>query len=125
MIDFTNKTIVKLKQTDISEGKNAISNLLVKDEEIKFAFISMRDKLVFTNKRLVSVNVKGVTGKKIDYTSIPYSNIQVFSLESAGAFDLDVELDITISGLGTVRFELNAQTDINILGNYLSERILN
>lgn len=125
MIDFTNKTIVKLKQTDISEGKNAISNLLVKDEEIKFAFISMRDKLVFTNKRVVSVNVKGVTGKKIDYTSIPYSNIQVFSLESAGAFDLDAELDITISGLGTVRFELNAQTDINILGNYLSERILN
>ncbi len=125
MIDFTNKTIVKLKQTDISEGKNAISNLLVKDEEIKFTFVSMRDKLVFTNKRIVSVNVKGVTGKKIDYTSIPYSNIQVFSLESAGALDLDAELDITISGLGTVRFELNAQTDVNILGNYISEKVLN
>lgn len=124
MIDFTNKTIVKLKQTDIEEGKKAVANMLIKDEEIKFAFISMRDKLVFTNKRIISVNVKGVTGKKIDYTSMPYSKIQVFSLESAGAFDLDAELDITISGLGTVRFELNAQTDINVLGKYLSENIL-
>ena len=84
----------------------------------------MRDKLIFTNKRIISVNVQGITGKKVDYTSIPYSKIQVFSIETSGTFDLDSELDVTISGLGTIRFELNAQTDIKSLGQYMSAQIL-
>lgn len=124
MIDFTNKTLIKLKPTNIKDGQTAVANILIDNEEVKFAFVSMRDKLVFTDKRIISVNVKGVTGKKIDYSSIPYSKIQVFSLETSGAFDLDSELDVTISGLGTVRFELSAQTDIKKLGQYMSTQIL-
>lgn len=124
MIDFTNKTLIKLKPMDIKEGEETINTLLISDEKVTFAFISMRDKLVLTNKRIVSVNVQGITGKKIDYTSIPYSKIQVFSIETAGTFDLDSELDVTISGLGTVRFELSAQTDIKELGKFLSNQIL-
>ena len=125
MIDFTNKTLVKLKQTKNDEGQKALNNLLINGENVEFSFVSMRDKLIFTNKRIISVNVQGITGKKIDYTSIPYSKIQLFSLESAGTFDLDSELDITISGLGTVRFELSASSDIQKLGNFLSNCILN
>lgn len=124
MIDFTNKTLIKLKPMDIKEGEETINTLLISDEKVTFAFISMRDKLVLTNKRIVSVNVQGITGKKIDYTSIPYSKIQVFSIETVGTFDLDSELDVTISGLGTVRFELSAQTDIKELGKFLSNQIL-
>lgn len=124
MIDFTNKALIKLKPTNIQDGEKAVANILIDNEEVKFAFVSMRDKLIFTDKRIISVNVQGVTGKKIDYTSIPYSKIQVFSLETSGAFDLDSELDVTISGLGTVRFELNAQTDIKKLGQYMSSQIL-
>ena len=125
MIDFTNKNLIKLKLTKNDEGQKVISNLLINGENVEFSFVSMRDKLIFTNRRIVSVNVQGITGKKIDYTSIPYSKIQLFSLESAGTFDLDSELDITISGLGTVRFELSAGSDIQKLGNFLSNCILN
>lgn len=124
MIDFTNKNIIKLKPSSTNEGLNAISTIIAPNEEVKFAFTSMRDKLVFTNKRIISINVQGITGRKVDYTSIPYSKIQVFSIETAGTFDLDSELDVTISGLGTVRFELNAQTDIKSLGQYMSTQIL-
>ena len=98
---------------------------MASNEEIAFAFTSMRDKLIFTDKRVVSVNVQGITGKKVDYTSIPYSKIQVFSIETSGTLDLDSELDITISGLGTVRFELSSQTDIKSLGQYISNKVLN
>ncbi len=124
MIDFTNKNIIKLKQIDNAEGKKAVEATLLSGENVIFAFSSMRDKLILTDKRIMSVNVQGITGKKIDISSIPYSKIQVFSLESAGTLDLDSELDITISGLGTVRFDLSAQTDVNVLGKFISEKVL-
>ena len=120
MIDFTNKSIIKLKPINVEEGKKLVNDLLIEDENVYFAFSSMRDKLVFTNKRIISLNVQGVTGKKIDYTSIPYSKLQAFSIETSGTFDLDSELDVTISGLGTIRFELSAQTDIRKLCKFIS-----
>ncbi len=124
MIDFTNKTLIKLSPISTTEGEKILSSILIPNERVTFAFSSMRDKLIFTDKRIVSLNVQGITGKKADYTSIPYSKIQVFSIETAGSFDLDSELDVTISGLGTVRFELSKQTDIKALGKFLSENIL-
>ena len=124
MIDFTNKSIIKLKPMNNSEGEAEVKDILVPNETITFAFVSMRDKLIFTDKRIISINVKGVTGKKVDYSSIPYANIQAFSIESAGTLDLDSELDITISGLGTVRFELSNKTDIRKLGQSISTYVL-
>ena len=84
----------------------------------------MRDKLIFTDKRIISVNIQGVTGKKTDFSSIPYSKIQVFSIETSGTFDLDSELDVTISGLGTIRFELSSQSNIKELGQFISTYVL-
>lgn len=124
MIDFTNKSIIKLKPSSINDGQATIASLLIPNEEVKFAFTSMRDKLIFTDKRIVAVNIQGLTGKKIDYTSIPYTKIQIFSIETSGTFDLDSELDVTISGLGTIKFELNSQTDIKSLGQYMSTKVL-
>ncbi len=124
MIDFTNKTLIKLKPTDVAKETSNVTNILISDEEVLFSFSSMRDKLFFTNKRIISMNVQGITGKKVDYTSIPYSKIQVFSIETSGTLDLDSELDVTISGLGTIRFELSAQTDTKKLGQFLSMSIL-
>ena len=124
MIDFTNKTLIKLKPTDVAKETSNVTNILISDEEVLFSFSSMRDKLFFTNKRIISMNVQGITGKKVDYTSIPYSKIQVFSIETSGTLDLDSELDVTISGLGTIRFELSAQTDTQKLGQFLSMSIL-
>ena len=124
MIDFTNKNLIKLKEMDTKEGQKVVEKLLIPDENVMFSFSSMRDKLIFTNKRIISVNVQGITGAKTDYTSIPYSKIQVFSIETAGTFDLDAELDVTVSGLGTVRFELSAKTNIRELGQHMSKYIL-
>lgn len=124
MIDFSNKNLIKLKEMDNADGQKVVEKLLVPDEKVVFSFTSMRDKLIFTDKRIISVNVQGITGAKIDYTSIPYSKIQVFSIETAGTFDLDAELDVTVSGLGTVRFELLAKTNIRELGQHMSKYIL-
>ena len=77
---------------------------------------------MFTDKRVIAVNVQGVTGKKKDFTSLPYSKISAFSVETSGVFDLDSELEMYFSGLGKVKFEFTGQSDIvqigQIIGSY-------
>ena len=124
MVDFKNKALIKLGHTPNERGKEIVKDIIIKNEEIIASFESMRDKLIFTDKRIISVNVQGLTGKKIDYTSIPYSKIQAYSVETAGMMDMDAEIDITISGLGTVRFELTGTTDIKEICREISEKIL-
>jgi len=105
MIDFANGSVFKLKQCDPKEIWDAVSPLLIPEEQGVATFKAVRDFVVFTNKRLIAVNVQGMTGKKRDFTSLPYSKVQAFSVETAGTFDLDAELDLWFSGLGKVRLE--------------------
>ena len=70
MIDFNSNSLIKLKPINIS-GASSVQPMLVQGEEILAAFQSIRDQVVFTNKRIISINVQGMTGKKVDYTSIP------------------------------------------------------
>jgi hypothetical protein len=124
LIDFSNKSLIKLKQEDKSKGIAAVKELLIDGENVIDSYVSMRDRVVFTNKRIISVNVQGLTGKKVDYTSIPYSRIQAYSVETAGFFDLDAELDLFLSGLGKIRFELRGSSNIVALCKAISEYIL-
>lgn len=70
--------------------------LLTEGEQIDIGFKVIRDTFMFTNKRLILVDVQGVTGRKVEDLSIPYSKITKFSIETAGSFDLDAELKIWI-----------------------------
>ena len=58
----------------------------------------IRDLHVFTNKRMINIDKQGMTGKKVDYLSIPYKSITQFNVQTAGRFDTDCELKIWISG---------------------------
>lgn len=72
--------------------------LLMEGETIDLGFKLLRDTFIFTNKRLILVDVQGLTGNKTEYKSIVYKSISRFSIETAGTFDLDAELKIWISG---------------------------
>ncbi len=124
MVDFKNKTLFKLKQEDNEKGHESVARLLVDGENIVASFVSMRDRVVFTNKRIISVNVQGLTGAKVDYTSIPYNKIQLFSVETAGTIDLDSELDLWLSSIGRIRFELTGSTDIQKVAKVIGEYVL-
>ncbi len=71
--------------------------LLTDNEEIEMGFKLIRDTFIFTNKRLILVDVQGLTGSKTEYKSIAYKSITRFSVETAGTFDLDAELKIWVS----------------------------
>lgn len=123
MIDFKNSTYLKLTKVSPDAAKD-ITPLLVNGESIAFVYKTVRDYVAFTNKRIVAVNVQGITGKKKDYTTLPYSKIQAFSIETAGLLDLDSELDIWFSGLGHVKFEFSGMSDIAAIGRFISDAIL-
>ena len=124
MVDFKNGLIQKLAQTDNSKYSDKLNPMLVSGEEIVFSFKSIRDGVVFTNKRIFTINVQGLTGKKIDYSSLPYSKIQAFSVETAGLGDLDTELELWFSGLGKVKLEFSSNVDIIKISKMISDLIL-
>ncbi|MFG2498469.1 PH domain-containing protein [Streptomyces sp. NPDC048441] len=74
------------------------ARLLGNGEQVQAAFLLIRDTMIFTDRRLVLVDKQGITGKKVEYHSVPYRSITHFSVETAGHFDLDAELKIWISG---------------------------
>ena len=74
--------------------------ILAAEETIELAFKVIRDQFVFTNRRLMLIDKQGVTGRKVEYLSIPYKAITRFSVETAGHFDLDADLKVWVSGSG-------------------------
>jgi hypothetical protein len=124
VINFTTGSLFKLSQCDPSEIAPQISGLLLDGEQILVAAKTIRDFVVFTDKRIIAVNIQGVTGKKRDFSSLPYNKIQAFSVETAGSFDLDAELELWFSGLGKVRFEFKGRFDITYLGKLIAHHVL-
>ena len=79
--------------------------LLHPDEHVEIAFKDRggagRDKSYFTTHRILIKDGKGVSGKRKNYLSIPYSSLQAFAIETAGsAFDGDGELKLWSKGSG-------------------------
>lgn len=84
----------------------------------------IRDMFLFTNRRLILIDVQGLTGKKVEYRSIPYSKITQFSVETAGHFDLDAELKIWVSGLAMpIQKTFNKSSNIYAVQAELSRHV--
>lgn len=124
MIDFQNASFLKLKPVDPSTFSGMILPIFVQGETILGTFKTIRDGVVFTNKRIIAINIQGLTGKKKDFTSLPYSKIQAFSIESAGVFDLDSELELWFSGLGKVRLEFVSNANVSEIARIISSFVL-
>ena len=126
MIDFNNANafFAKLKLVRNEIFFSQVAPFFVSGEYIVSCFQGIRDGVVFTNKRIISINVQGVTGKKRDYTTLPYSKIQAYSVETAGVLDTDSELDLWFSGLGKVRFEFTSKTNITEICKVISGYVL-
>lgn len=84
-------------EVDAAKANAEFARILSPGEQVEKAYILIRDMFLFTNKRLVLMDKQGITGNKVEYHSIPYRSITHFSVETAGTFDMDAELKISIS----------------------------
>ncbi|MEB2843483.1 PH domain-containing protein [Rhizobiales bacterium RZME27] len=83
---------------DPADLNKRLNGVLIEGEAPELAFRVIRDFFVFTQFRVILVDIQGMTGTKVDYMSIPYRAVTRFSVETAGTFDLDSELKIWVSG---------------------------
>lgn len=101
------------------------SPILIDGEQITGAFKIIRDLVVFTQCRLILADKQGMTGKKVEYHSIPYKSISQFSVETAGHFDMDSELKIWISSNPLpLKKEFRKGTDIIAIQKMLAAYLL-
>ena len=124
MIDFNNASFLKLRPVNNNTYSAMLTPMLVNGEQIISTYQSIRDGIVFTNKRIVAINIQGLTGKKKDFTSLPYSKVQAYSVETAGHFDLDSELELWFSGLGKIKLEFSANSNVSEICRMISEHVL-
>lgn len=125
-VNFNQDSVFNLKPISNDEVRGEVDGLLIADEKVEFAFKTIRDQLVFTNKRIISIDVQGITGKRNSFATMPYSKIQYFSIQTPGFMELfpDSELFVMFTNGFTAKFEFKGAVDIGKIGRMLSEYVL-
>ena len=126
MINFNKDSVFNLKPIDLDGIKSEVNGLLIDGEEAVMAFQTIRDQLIFTNERIISVDVQGITGKRKSFSSMPYSKIQFFAIQTQGFLEIfpDSELYLTFTNNFTAKFEFKGNVDIGLIGKMISKYVL-
>jgi hypothetical protein len=104
--------------------------ILLDDERVEKVYREGRDLWVYTTLRILRVDVKGLTGKKVNYISIPFgtgNSVTAFGVETAGHLDLDAEcfMATNIPSIGSMMQKLLVKRgNIYDMHEYLGNRLL-
>ena len=100
-----------------------VNELLVEGERAVAAYKTFRDSAVFTTKRLIVRDAQGLTGKKIEIYSLPYSSIHMWSSENAGKIDLSAEVDLWTRA-GYIKIKLRKGIDVRRFDKLIATALL-
>ena len=111
-------------EVDGDKLQKELADVLVVGESVDSAYKVLRDTFVFTSKRLILIDRQGITGKKVEYLSVPYKSMVSFAVETAGTFDMDSELKIWISGQGVLQKTFSKGSNIVKVQQSLAKYVL-
>lgn len=101
-----------------------IHTVLANGETPIVAFKTLRDSAVFTNKRLIISDAQGLSGKKIEMYSIPYSSISMWSTENAGGMlDFNAEIELWTRA-GHLKLKIGKGLDVRAIDRLISNCVL-
>lgn len=104
---------------------NDVTPLLVEGEQAVAAFQTFRDSATFTTKRLIVRDAQGITGKKVEIYSLPYSSINMWSSENAGGIlDRDGEIELWTRA-GHIKVKLGKGADVRRIDSLIAWAVLN
>jgi len=105
MLSWLGDDAHQVNSEEVEEHFKTKFPIMLEDERVELVFKSGRDYKIFTNKRLLWIDVKGLTGKKIEFVTILYSSIHGFSVRTAGGFlDRDTEMILHLPRLGELSY---------------------
>lgn len=125
-INFNEDSVWNLRPIKPESVRSDVNGLLISGEVIVSAFQTVRDQLVFTNKRIIAIDVQGMTGMKKTFSTLPYSKVQFFTIQTPGFMELfsDTELMLMFSNGFTAKFEFRGNVDIGQLSRVISQYAL-
>ncbi|MEZ5202555.1 MAG: PH domain-containing protein [Micropruina glycogenica] len=101
-----------------------VQRLLTQGEQPVAAYRTFRDVAIFTSKRLIVRDAQGMSGKKVEIYSLPYSRIDMWSSENAGSLDWNSELELWTRA-GHIKVKLNKGIDVRRLDGLIAHMVLN
>ncbi|ADI67605.1 MULTISPECIES: PH domain-containing protein [Mobiluncus] len=102
-----------------------VGELLIQGEQPYAAFKTFRDSAIFTSKRLIVRDAQGMTGKKVEIYSLPYSVINMWSTENAGKLlDLTSEVELWTRA-GHIKIKLGKKIDVRRIDSLIANFVLN
>ena len=111
-------------ELDVGQAQKEFGHVLLRQESVMAAFRTIRDSIVLTDLRIIYVNVQGITGSKIDFQSIPWRSVTRFSIETAGSFDLDADMNIWVSGAAApIEAKISRKSDPHKIQQIMSEQV--
>lgn len=125
-VNFNQNSAWNLTPIPVEEVRDEVRGLLIKDEGIAAAFRTVRDQLIFTNKRIIAVDVQGLTGRRKSFSSLPYSKVQFFSIQTPGFAEIvpDSELVLNFASGFSAKFEFKGGVNIGQIGRMISQFVL-
>ena len=100
-----------------------VQELLINGEVAEWAFRTVRNVAIFTNKRLIVKDVQGLTGSKVEIYSLPYSSVHMWSTENAGMLDFTSEVELWTRA-GNIKIQLKRDINIRTFERLFAEYIL-
>ncbi|TFC54647.1 PH domain-containing protein [Cryobacterium sp. TMT2-15-1] len=100
-----------------------VEPMLVPGERAVAAYKTFRDSAVFTTKRLIVRDAQGITGKKVEMYSLPYSSVNMWSSENAGSLDINGEIELWTRA-GHIKIKVGKAVDVRALDRLITHAVL-
>ena len=96
---------------------------LFENEQVIGCYKGMRDLIIFTDIRIVSIDVQGITGKQKVIVTIPYNHICEMTIETAGYLDFDTDLVLKTTGGGLMGYSFHDGKAVVQIQNYIAHKM--
>lgn len=127
-MDWLGNNARQLVPSQVEQRLKTVTPVLLSNETVEMAFQAGRDSTVFTNKRLLIIDVKGLLGNKVEFQTVKWSALSGFAVQTAGAyFDRDTEMKLYTNIMSWAKIKQDfrkGKADVVGIQKYLANRLL-
>lgn len=123
-MDFSSKANFTLNKMDIGELASGIKETLIDGESILSVSKSVGVQVVFTNKRIIAVDMPTLMNKSRTVNVMPYSKVMYFSVQTITGKSGLSELMLYFRNGLTAKFVFSGDFNIDEITKQISKIIL-